>query len=301
MSLRTAINSLSPPLVASAGIGVLAAMPWMSSGVSLAVLQGANVAAFCANCLAVSIPGRIDGMQDQEMRHGLLRADEVTYEPPDYTNVYSPSRGRTMVAPSGWAFAIWGPIYAGEAIFTVAQFFPQSGLAVYLPSISASFIAANLFQSLWCASFRPHYQGWASYISVAMLGGTAYSLSQVHAVACTATGPAYWFLLPLSIHFGWTTAATLVNLSGSVAMSPENSDEAVTAIGHSSAVLATALGVGLTISHAAPVYGLTLAWALSACADGMKSRDAPAAKVMQKLCWTGALACATAAASTFVL
>ncbi|GAX22025.1 hypothetical protein FisN_6Hh272 [Fistulifera solaris] len=302
MSLRTAINSLSPPMVASAGIGVLATMPWMSSsGVSLAVLQGANAAAFGANCLAVSIPGRIDGTQDQEMRPGLLRADDDPYEPPDYTNVYSPSRGRTLVAPSGWAFAIWGPIYAGEAIFTVAQFFPQSGLALYLPAISAPFIAANLFQSLWCASFRPQYQGWASYISVAMLGGTAYSLSQVHAVACTATGPAYWFLLPLSIHFGWTTAATLVNLSGSVAMSPENSDEFVTAIGHSSAVLATALGVGLTLSHAAPVYGLTLAWALSACADGMKTRDAPAAKVMQKLCWTGALACATAAAYTFSL
>lgn len=300
MSLRTAINSFSPPLVASAGIGILAGMPWVS-GASLAVLQGANATAFAVNCLAVSIPGRIDGTQDQEMRPGLLRGDEVTYEPPDYTNVYSPSRGRTMVAPSGWAFAIWGPIYLGETIFVLAQFFPQSGLEVYLPSISAPFIAANLFQSLWCASFRPHYQGWASYLSAAMLGGTAYSLSQVHAVACVATGPAYWFMLPLSVHFGWTSAATLVNLSGSVAMNPENSDEAVTAIGHSSAVLATALGVGLTLSRVSPVYGLTLAWALSACADGMKGRDAGAAKVQQKLCWTGALACAAAAASTFAL
>lgn len=300
MSLRTAMNSLSPPVVASAGIAVLAGMPWLS-GASLAVLQGANATAFGLNCLAVSIPGRIDGMQDQEMSSGLLRGDEVTYEPPDYTNVYSPSRGRTLVAPSGWAFAIWGPIYLGETIFVLAQFVPQSsGLELYLPAISAPFIAANLCQTLWCASFRPQYQGWASYVSAAMLGGTAYSLSQVHAVACVATGPAYWFLLPLSMHFGWTSAATLVNWSGTVAMNPENSDEAVTAMGHSSAVLATALGVGLTLSRADPVYGLTLAWALSACADGMKSRDAGAAKVMQKLCWTGALACAAAAAFTFV-
>lgn len=298
MSLRTAINSLSPPVVASAGIAVLAGMPWVSTA-SLTVLQGANVTAFAANCLAVSIPGRIDGTQDQEMRPGPLRTEKAAYESssPEYTNIYSPSRGRTLVAPSGWAFAIWGPIYLGEAVFVIAQFFPQSGLAVYLPTISAPFIAANLFQSLWCVAFRPHYQGWASYLSAAMLGGTAYSLSQVHAV----TGPVSWFLLPLSLHFGWTSAATLVNFSGSVAMDPKNSDRLVTAVGHSSALLATALGVGLTLSRTSPVYGLTLAWALAACADGMKGRDAAAAKVQQKLCWTGAVACATAAVATWVL
>lgn len=301
MSLRTAINSLSPPVVASAGIAVLAGMSWVP-GASLTVLQSANVTAFALNCFTVSIPGRIDGTQDQEMRPGLLsRSDEAVYESPEYTNVYSPSRGRTMVAPSGWAFAIWGPIYLGETVFVVAQYLPQySGLDVYLPSLSVPFIAANLFQSLWCIAFRPHYQGWASYISAAMLGGTAYSLSQVHAVACTATGPAYWFLLPLSVHFGWTCAATLVNLSGSVSMDPNNSDKLVTAVGHSSALLATALGVGITLQTASPVYGFTLAWALSACADGMKQRESGPAKVQQKLCWTGALACALAAASTWI-
>jgi hypothetical protein len=229
----------------------------------------------------------------------------------EYHDTYSPARGRTLVSPSGWAFAIWGPIYLGETIFVAAQFFPQSGLAAVLPEITAPFVAANIFQSLWCASFRPSYRDWASYISPAMLAGTAYSLSQVQAVTCTMQGtPEWWFLLPLTLHFGWTSAATLVNLSGSVAMNPSNSDSVVTAVGHSSALLATILGVGVTLVRSDPVYGFTLAWALAACADGMKKRVnatdesnslKTAAQVQNKLCWAGSATCAAASVSTYFL
>ena len=88
----------------------------------------------------------------------------------------------------------------------------------------------------------------------------------------------------------------------------------ITAVGHASALVATALGVGVTLVQASPVYGLTLAWALSACADGINKRPpsrssgsdngddslAAAAMVQQKLCWTGALACAAASLSLWI-
>lgn len=144
-----------------------------------------------------------------------------------------------------------------------------------------------------------------------MLAGTAFSLSQVHSVV-TAAG-ASWYYVPLIMHFGWTTAATLVNLNGSVATVPSNSDTLVTGVGHLSAVAATALGVGVTVALSSPVYGWTVSWALAACADGMskrladtKSDNATAltmsqslqtgANVQRMLCWTGAAACAVASA-----
>jgi len=249
----------------------------------------------------------------------------------DYARIYSPARGRTLVAPAGWAFAIWGPIYLGEGLFVAAQLLglppsAPSELGTLLPDITAPFVAANLLQSLWCVAFRPHYtsaQG-NSYISAALLAGTAFSLSKVHLIASAATGPAWWYLLPLSVHFGWTSAATLVNFSGSVAMDPANSERAVTAVGHFSAVAATALGIGLTVARTSPVYGCTIAWALAACADGMRRRIASskttaatatepasevranflnwqgAASVQEKMCWMGSIACLAAAASTFL-
>jgi hypothetical protein len=117
-------------------------------------------------------------------------------------------------------------------------------------------------------------------------------------------------------HFGWTTAATLVNLNGSVAMSKNASDSTVIAVGHSSAVAAAILGVGVTLWQSSPAYGLTVAWALAACADGMKKRQVETKsqkskdisdlllrgmKVQQTLCYIGSGLCAAAAASTFFL
>lgn len=317
MSLRSALTSLNtPPLVATAGLAVLSGLSMGSSLVaatSVAALQGLNATAFLVNMGAVSVPGRIDGQQDADMRKGSLNPDKpATTGQSEATplsssiDTYSPSRGRTLVSPSGWAFAIWGPIYLGEMCFVAGQFFPGSGLTAILPQVTLPFVAANLFQSLWCASFRPSFEGWGLFVSPLMLAGTAFSLSQVHTVACSSAAEGLGlFFLPLTMHFGWTTAATLVNLNGSIASNRNVSDTAVIATGHSSALAASALGVGLTLAQSSPVYGLTLAWALSACADGMKKRIAnteeilpqtlkTGADVQSKLCLAGAAACAAA-------
>ena len=114
------LASLPPTLVAATGV-ILAGLPFAKtfagSSASLALLQGVNVAAFAFNCFAVSVPGRIDEQQDQNMRRAALnpatgqQGSETTPLTTTYDSTYSPARGRTMVAPAGWAFSIWGPIY----------------------------------------------------------------------------------------------------------------------------------------------------------------------------------------------
>lgn len=321
MSLRT-LNS--PPIVAMAGATLAVGLPFLdaalSSSASLALLKSLNVAAFATNVIAVTVPGRLD---DQEMRE-LPKNTSSTTEPKNESNPLlakeEPSKlnhSRTLVNPSGWAFAIWAPIYIGEAAFVTAQLLASDSTTIaLLPQLTAPFVAANLFQSLWCASFRASYlQGWTRYISAGMLAGTAYSLNLVHSECLTvfSTEPTMLahLLLPLTIHFGWVTAATLVNLNGALGSDESASTRSVIALGHSSALAATVLGVGLTIARAAPAYGLTLAWALAACADGMSKRSksssttadseeeetfVKAASVQMNLCWAGSFACAVAAA-----
>ena len=81
----------------------------------------------------------------------------------------------------------------------------------------------QIFQTLWTASFRPKYKGRLIYISGAMLTGIAYSLSRAHA-GFVFDGSLYdmkeylLYFLPMTLHFGWTTAAALVNWNGSIAM-----------------------------------------------------------------------------------
>ena len=141
------------------------------------------------------------------------------------------------------AFTIWGPIYLGEAAFVTTQLLASdttfTTLNTILPNVTVPFVAANIFQSLWCASFRPSYEeGWKKYISVGMLGGTAYSLflastSGQAAIILTGMANQTYLLYPLIAHFGWTSAATLVNLNGSIGSDKSVSPRIVVAVGHS--------------------------------------------------------------------
>jgi len=234
-----------------------------------------------------------------------------------FADTYSNSNGRTLVSPAPWAFAIWGVIYLGESIFCTAGLFTaeKTQLMSVLSVTTAPFVVANLMQSLWCASFRPSYnQGWHKYISSFMLGGTAYSLSQVlNAVRVVTSGTAAvsisrtlaLYYVPMTIHFGWTTAATLVNINGSLAMADTVSDSKVIMVGYASAVAGTALGVGITIINASPVYGLTLAWALAACGSGMTDRDNDTPDMknardrQRNICYIASALCIAAAAFAF--
>ncbi|KAL3817240.1 hypothetical protein ACHAXA_009527 [Cyclostephanos tholiformis] len=319
MSLR---NLNNPPLVALAGATLSIGLPMLdaalSSSASLILLKSLNVAAFATNVIAVSAPGRLDGVEDQEMRKGKLNPTQSNESTPltksEPSSAYALNHNRTLVNPSGWAFTIWAPIYLGEAAFVTAQVFASdASTTALLPHVTAPFIAANLFQSLWCASFRPSFsKGWERYISVAMLAGTGYCLSLVQsagsAVVVADSSVIPYFLTSMTVHFGWVSAATLVNLNGSLASNEFASTRSLIALGHSSALIATALGVGLTIARSIPAYGLTLAWALAACADGMAKRTqssqslvdeetfSKAAGVQKILCWAGSFACASAAA-----
>jgi hypothetical protein len=209
-------------------------------------------------------------------------------------------RLRSLVLPAGWAFGIWGAIYLGEAVFCVAQLVDGSGLPALLPEVTPGFVAANLVQSLWCASFRPSYNGgWRKYVSAAMLGGTAYSLScLLPAIMSVPPSGLSWYFVPLVMHFGWTTAATLVNLNGSVAMEASVPDRSLVALGHGSALLATGLGAGLTaFGWAPPAYAFTVAWALLAVGSNTPSSVKggevlkTGAIVQRTLCYIGAATC----------
>jgi len=257
-----------PPLVALSGLGLGASLPILEKLVLNSpwnVVRIANLLAYGINFISVQRPGRLDG---QAAEGGEL----------------APRTGRTLVAPAGWAFAIWGPIFLGEMIAVTAPFFIKETepIVALLKQTAGPFIAAQLFQSLWCAAFRPKYKGASMFVSTGLLSATAYSLSRAHAVF-TAKPELYSNLqyailfLPLALHFGWTTAASIVNLNGSVSMQEASSSKSIKYVGHASVIAATVLGVFLAKTRDAPVFAGVIAWALSAVASGMKSRLTAAA------------------------
>eukprot|EP00903_Cladosiphon_okamuranus_P005465 g5450.t1 len=213
--------------------------------------QVLTATAWAINTKAVSAVGRLDG-----------RRQASASRPP-------PVR---FFTPADWAFAIWAPIFAGELIFVAFQLLPLPSIrgSWWLSDMSPWFAGSMLFQTLWCLSFRP----WARdngllWLPALLLGGVAVALGGLHGILREA-----WFAsdmtilqylvihVPLSLHFGWISCASLVNLNGYFASVAKLSNGFKLGASLFTVVAAVVLGVGITLVREDPIYGAVVAWAL---------------------------------------
>jgi len=306
-TMGTFASTLNQPwLVTSLGTILLLALPTIDKlaiSAPWAAVRIMSLLSYAINFVATAHPGRLDVE---------ISADG---------QVASPREGKTLLAPAFWAFFIWLPIFLGELIIVIAQFFiPEASPLVDMQKkIAGPFIAAQLFQSLWCAAFRPKYSKHnRMYVSATFLLATAYSMSRAHAIF-VAQPRAYSnmhyiiFLLPLTIHFGWTTAAFLVNLNGAFVIRSNSVPRNNVLMGHASVISATVISVFINIQRSAPVYGLVTCWALISVAESMKQRrtrilegtiktygnenlkmSLRGANTQLYLCWAGTFVCVSA-------
>lgn len=330
---RILSNLNQPVLTAGGGLAAAVAIPFLErTVVPWSILKWIHLATFAFNYWAARQPGRIDGIRSSNNSSTQPQPTDSSNKDDDADDdessillqqALSLRRGGTLLTPAGWAFAIWAPIFVGELASTIralvlvdAAASEASPIVVdILQRASAGFIVAQIFQTLWAASFRPKYiprtrsslaetttkskfkrrfRQWTTYISCFHLTGIAVALSRAHA----AYSPDRWsrkynnsrpttsspsngnisqtdyilHLLPMTLHFGWTTAAALVNWNGSLAMDATSSAQQVATAGIASTVLATVVGIAVTVTRQAPVYGAVLAWALAACASAMEQR-----------------------------
>lgn len=100
MSLAT-LNS--PPLVATAGVGAACLLPILekavnSGALSWTVCKAANVCAYAVNFMATSVPGRMDGVQQEDTNN----KEKKRKPSKEMESISTGRRGRTLVAPAGW-------------------------------------------------------------------------------------------------------------------------------------------------------------------------------------------------------
>lgn len=303
-------------LGAGVGIGALGAGIG-SAALSENAIKGVAVAAFGLNVVAVSIPGRLDDEVARAMSEKKDGGEKISIA----SNVLLPATGKSYITPAGWAFAIWGPIYLGEMAFTtmvaLAKFHVAASESV--KDILPFWVSANLFQGLWCATFRPRFhlesakRTFGPFMSALYLGLTALSLGKVNMIVCSQSS-AFTLLdkalfVPLTMHFGWTTAATLVNINGAVAnYNRAGSDANLYGLGCMSVAAALGASLGVAVKTKAQTYSFVIGWALLAVSDGMKARIANSKKRtetsnasnIRKLSYFGGIASILTGLVTFV-
>lgn len=215
---------------------------------------------FLTNIISVSIPGRFDQMQQQGK----------PWQP-----------WKTYFEPAGWAFAIWGVIYLSEALLTAYGTISGAPTAVFRDA-APFWLAGNLFQSLWCYTFRPEFRS-GLWLPASFLAGGAASMLGAHRVfsqAIMTLGPQHsmnekLLLLacrfPLALHGTWLAAATLLNTNGWAAVGPTTQPFQL-ALAFTSAFAAFAIAGVVTWQTKDVFIAATAAWALAALADRAMSK-----------------------------
>lgn len=271
--------------------------------------RAVSAVAYAVNVVAVSVPGRIDGeMQEQARRRKAQSAASTSKSPA----IPEDSEFRSLFTPAGWAFAIWGVIYLGEA-FAVAAQLADVGDVALAKDIVPYWACACALQTLWCVAFRPAFRAPRHFwLSSALLLAEAWALGEAHRVARdvvdrVSTLTRFGVLAPFALHFGWIMCACLVNVNSFVAKTC--AIETQLAFGFLSAFGGAALGVGVVAATGDPIVGAVIAWALAAVASDQGKRtsetlgDAPLRALAKAAKWSGAVAacaCACVAVRPFL-
>ena len=236
--------------VAPAAVPSSPKLPWPEAW------QVGLATAWVANNLAVMVPGRYDG-------RSAMAAEKPTAETAN------------LFTPSGWAFIIWAPIFLGEWLMMLYLTSGLPGTMAIGAATAPGWIAATAAQVAWCAAFRPSVCGpsmlWLPAVLLAITGGwlgVSHRAIRSQAYGTVANALVRW---PVTLHFGWISAASLVNLNNWLARRGTSLGlkEAVAKGSVAAAVVAAAY---VTASTRDPVYPLVIAWALAAvAADGSRS------------------------------
>jgi hypothetical protein len=168
-----------------------------------------------------------------------------------------------LLIPAGWAFAIWGLIYAWLLAYTVVQLLPSTYDDPRLDRAAPWAAGAMAACGAWSLVFA---QEWFPASLAVML--VALSLTFKAHLALGIGRPAQtammgWARRAWGVLAGWLTAATVANASlvlealgyGGAPLGP---------VGWAVGVIAVVGGIGLGLSWRLPdpLHGATVAWAL---------------------------------------
>ncbi|UGB38453.1 hypothetical protein [Frateuria soli] len=131
--------------------------------------------------------------------------------------VFGPTNGEisdrypTLIVAAGYAFAIWGPIFALDVLFGTWQAFDRARdrrLASIRPWTTLGFAMT----SLWMVVFSLQWFWLALAIIWVSLASLLFSAARVSDTAAHGHGR-WWQWVPLSLHAGWVSLAVFLNVA----------------------------------------------------------------------------------------
>lgn len=180
-----------------------------------------------------------------------------------------------LFTPAGWAFSIWGIIYAAFIVWSVAGVLPRTRSVALFDRLAPPLALANVLASLWIVVFEARLMILSVAIITLMLGLAAVMFVAAHRAALTR-----WATVPFALFLGWLCVATIANVTimlVSLGWRGEGIGEPTLAA--IMTVAAGVLGVVLAVRFRDFVVPLVVAWSAVALYTENVSRSELAADV----------------------
>lgn len=168
-----------------------------------------------------------------------------------------------LLAAAGWAFAVWGLIFAGQLAYATYQFFPSQAVRGLHRRIGWWVAANALGGGLWVLAFTNRYFGLAWLTMLALLVVLAAIDRGLGDEA--QRGRDYVLArLPFAINFGWVCVASLLATAQYLGTALDYAPTPLTTVVGSHLVIAGVTGVAalFILARHNHAFGLTVAWGL---------------------------------------
>lgn len=185
--------------------------------------------------------------------------------------------GDETLRAAGYAFSIWGVIYAALAAFSLYQLLPARRRSTVVAAMrpAAAIASAACGAWIWASAFDQDWQT-VAWILVGAVSAVAAVIAG-HRAGPASKAERWLALWPLALLGGWLTIASAVNIL-----------TVLTAKGYVDPALATPaalVGVGAVVAASVlvlrasrvAIYGLPVAWGLAAVFVAERAGNPPAA------------------------
>jgi hypothetical protein len=166
----------------------------------------------------------------------------------------------TLFAPIGFTFAIWGVIYLLLGVYSVYQLVRDHP---WIPRITPWFIASSLLNGLWIIAW--HYEVlWGALVIIIGLLITLARINTVTTRGRAGVATTLALRLPFSVYFGWVSVATVANASALLVQWGWRGGELLNEQAWTVliVIVATVIGVLVTLVNSSAAFGLVFVWAL---------------------------------------
>lgn len=174
---------------------------------------------------------------------------------------------RTLITPAGWAFAIWGPLFAGSFAFAIYQALPAQMGNALLARIGWPAAGAFTAIGMWAVytQFNALDLGSVAIILIALAFLMTVYRRLVALDRDFSTGERWAAMLPLSALAAWLTAASIVNIAATLRYLGVGEPDVWPLLAAAIVLVGGAI-VGLAVwrGRGNPIYAAVFLWALLA-------------------------------------